>query len=100
MRIKNQEAKEKLVNRLRRIEGQIRGVENMLEGERDCREIVQQMASIHSAIQSASRVFLQEYATACLTELDAGENNLTELDRRKKQEQVIQDMIALMDKTP
>ena len=100
MKIKDQEAKEKLVNRLRRIEGQIRGVQNMLEGERDCREIMQQLASIHSAIQGASRIFLQEYATACLTELDSNGNSVSDIERRKKQEQIIQDMIALLDKTP
>ena len=83
MKIKNQEAKEKLVNRLRRIEGQVRGVQNMLEGERDCREIMQQLASIHSAIQGASRTFLQEYATACLIELESNENSASEIERSR-----------------
>ncbi len=45
MKIQNQEAKEKLVQRLRRIEGQVRGVQGMLDEERDCREIMQQLVS-------------------------------------------------------
>jgi DNA-binding FrmR family transcriptional regulator len=100
MKIQDTEAKEKLVQRLRRIEGQVHGVQNMLNEERDCREIMQQLAAIHSAVQGASRIFLQEYAGACLVELDesvqlGGDSNL-----RKKREKIIQDMIELMDKAP
>lgn len=99
MKIQNSEAKEKLTQRLRRIEGQVRGVQSMLEEERDCRDIMQQLSAIHSAVQGASRVFLQEYATACLVEMDEGqpEGGAT---LRAKREKVIQDMIALLDKAP
>ncbi len=100
MKIQNPEAKEKLVKRLRRIEGQIRGVEGMLEGERDCREILQQLAAIHSAVQGASRFFLQEYATACLAEMDQDGTCDAGLELKKKREQIVQDMIALLDKAP
>ena len=71
MILKNSETKAALIQRLKRIEGQIRGVQAMLEEERDCREIMQQLGAIHSAVQSTSRVFLQDYATACLTEMEA-----------------------------
>jgi DNA-binding FrmR family transcriptional regulator len=100
MKIQDQDAKEKLIQRLRRIEGQVRGVQAMLEAERDCRDIMQQLAAVHSAVQGASRFFLQEYATACLAELDDGKSAETGLDRRKKREQIVQDMIALLDKAP
>ena len=100
MKIQNQEAKEKLVQRLRRIEGQVRGVQGMLDEERECREIMQQLAAIHSAVQGASRIFLQEYAAACLVEMD--ETMLVAMagDQRLKRQQIIQDMIALLDKAP
>ncbi len=106
MKIQNPEAKEKLIQRLRRVEGQTRGVEAMLDEERDCQEILQQLSAIRSAVQSASRIFLQEYATACLLELDqdtaqdnpaAGENRY---DIRGKREKIVQDMITLLDKAP
>lgn len=96
MKIQNQEAKEKLIQRLRRVEGQIRGVESMLDEERDCKEILQQLSAIRSAVQSASRIFLQEYATACLLELDEDGQG----DARLKREKLVQDMIALLDKAP
>ncbi len=100
MKIKDPEVKQKLVQRLRRIEGQVRGVVGMLEEERDCREIVQQLAAIHSAVQGTSRVFLQDYATACLLEMDVDENSDDRTDIRLKREKIVQDMIALFDKAP
>jgi DNA-binding FrmR family transcriptional regulator len=100
MKIQNQEAKEKLIQRLRRVEGQVRGVESMLNEERDCQEILQQLSAIRSAVQSASRIFLQEYATACLLELDAEDPSVNKLTSRGKREKIVQDMIALLDKAP
>jgi CsoR family transcriptional regulator, copper-sensing transcriptional repressor len=100
MKIKNPEAKDKLIQRLRRVEGQIRGVESMLDEERDCHEIVQQLSAIRSAVQSASRIFLQEYATACLMEMDEEPSPGTRQDIRGKREKIVQDMIELLDKAP
>jgi len=94
MKIDNQEAKEKLVQRLRRIEGQVRGVQNMVSEERDCDEILQQLSAIRSAVQSASRIFLHEYATTCLLQIEDGE------DAAGKRQKIIHDMIALLDKAP
>ena len=100
MKIQNQEAKEKLIQRLRRIEGQARGVQGMLSEERECRDILQQLAALHSAIQGASRIFLQEYASACLIEMDEGSQTRPNPELRVKREKIIQDMIALLDKAP
>jgi DNA-binding FrmR family transcriptional regulator len=100
MKIQNLEAKENLIQRLRRIEGQVRGVQNMLDEERDCREIIQQLAAIHSAVQGSSRIFLQEYATACLVELEEGDHLENAPALREKRQKIIQDMIALLDKAP
>ncbi|MFZ6030045.1 MAG: metal-sensitive transcriptional regulator [Chloroflexota bacterium] len=98
MKIRNLEAKEKLVQRLRRIEGQVRGVQGMLNEERDCQEIMQQLAALRSAVQGATRLFLQEYATACLVEMDASSGSAADL--RGKREKIVQEMIALLDKAP
>lgn len=94
MKLKNPETKDQLIQRLRRIEGQVRGVQGMLEGERDCHEIMQQLSAVRSAVQSASRIFLQEYATECLIEPGEGADN------RERREKVIRDMIAMLDKAP
>jgi DNA-binding FrmR family transcriptional regulator len=100
MKIQNPEAKTNLIQRLRRIEGQVRGVQGMLDEERDCREIMQQLAAIHSAVQGSSRIFLQEYATAYLVELDESDHPENAPILREKRQKIIQDMIALLDKTP
>jgi DNA-binding FrmR family transcriptional regulator len=100
MKIKDPQAKEKLLQRLRRIEGQVHGVQGMLDDERDCREIIQQLTAIHSAVQSASRFFLQEYAAACLVEMEKGSGSKGDPVLRKEREKIIQDMITLLDKAP
>jgi DNA-binding FrmR family transcriptional regulator len=100
MKIQNPETKEKLSLRLRRIEGQIRGVEGMLDQERDCRDIMQQLVAIHSAVQGASRIFLQEYATACLVEMDETGGLQDGSTLRNKRGKIVQDMIAMLDKAP
>jgi CsoR family transcriptional regulator, copper-sensing transcriptional repressor len=100
MKMKDQEVKKKLIQRLRRIEGQVRGVVGMLEDERDCHEIVQQLAAIHSAIEGTSRVFLQDYATACLMEMDEAGQGFQKTDLRLKREKIVQDMNVLFDKAP
>jgi CsoR family transcriptional regulator, copper-sensing transcriptional repressor len=100
MRIQNNECKQKLIQRLRRIEGQVRGVESMLEEERDCREIMQQLTAIHSAVQSTSRAFFQDYAAVCLSEMDDTAASSRSGSPQAKREQMLQEMISLLDKTP
>lgn len=58
--------REDVLLRLRRIEGQVRGVQRMIDEDRDCREIVTQVAAIRSALTSVSSQVLQCYAQNCL----------------------------------
>ena len=61
----------KLVSRLRRIKGQIEGVERALESEADCGEIMRQLASIRGAMTGLTRevmeVHLREHVVAAPT---------------------------------
>ncbi len=100
MKIADQETKERIIQRLRRIEGQVRGVQGMLEEERDCHEIMQQLAAVHSAIQGASRLFFQEYANTCLTGLKEPAGGGSRSNRPAQQEKLIQEMLILLDKVP
>jgi len=100
MKIQNLETKENLNSRLKRIEGQVRGVQIMLNEERDCQEIMQQLTAIHSAVLSTSRIFLQDYATACLLEMDKDTHDPSGLPKQNKREKMIREMIQLLDKTP
>jgi DNA-binding FrmR family transcriptional regulator len=93
MKLVNSEVKESLIKRLNRVEGQVRGVAEMLQNERDCREIMQQLTAAHSALQATSRLFFREYAAACMT-------NAQGADSENGREKMIEDMLALLDKTP
>ncbi len=61
-----QDMKEDLVKRLKRIEGQTRGVQKMVEEERGCADILHQLNAINEAVRSVSRMLAEEYAMECL----------------------------------
>ena len=75
--IASSEVRTDLQHRLRRIEGQARGVQRMIDEGRECKAILQQLAAIRSAANQASLVLVRSYATQCLTQ--PGEQSLTEL---------------------
>ena len=64
--IKNPQVKSQVIHRLARIEGQLRGVQKMIAEDRDCKDVVQQLVAIRSAVQSASISFMQDVASECL----------------------------------
>ncbi len=68
MELRSPEVKKDLTARLRRIEGQVRGIEKMIEEERDCAAILQQMSAVRSAMHQASLVLVRAYAQRCLIE--------------------------------
>ena len=64
-----------LLKRLRRIEGQVRGLEKMITDDRDCESLVTQLAAVRSAIESVGALVLNNYMKLCFrkdveTELD------------------------------
>lgn len=69
-RRKHRETEEyqKLVNRLNRIEGQVRGVKKMVEEERYCVDIITQVAAIRAALDSFNRQLLEAHIHTCVVE--------------------------------
>jgi DNA-binding FrmR family transcriptional regulator len=65
------EARDNLMKRLQRVEGQVRGVCNMVEEERDCQDILIQLAAIRGALHQISVMVVEEYAVHCLTDPNA-----------------------------
>ena len=57
--------KEMLLKRLRRIEGQVRGLEKMIIDDRDCESLVTQLAAVRSAIESVGALVLNNYMKFC-----------------------------------
>ncbi|KUK46066.1 MAG: hypothetical protein XD73_1056 [Anaerolinea thermophila] len=68
--IKDPESKENIKHRLSRIEGQLRGVQKMIDADRDCRDILQQLIAIRAGVQSASLSFMRDVARDCLLNAD------------------------------
>lgn len=64
--VNDPEAKSDLLRRLRRIEGQVRGVGRMIEEGRDCQEVLQQLAAIRSATHQTSLRLMRSYASQCV----------------------------------
>ncbi|MCU0508244.1 MAG: metal-sensitive transcriptional regulator [Anaerolineae bacterium] len=73
MELRSPEVKADLIARLHRIEGQVRGVEKMVQDERECGAILQQMAAIRSAVHNASLVLARAYAERCMLEPAEGD---------------------------
>lgn len=72
-------ATRKVVNRLKRLEGQVRGLQKMLEDGRPCREVLTLLAGVRRAVDAAGDQILEDYLTRCQSELAAGEQDLKEL---------------------
>ena len=86
----NETTRQNLINRLKRIEGQTRGVQTMLQDNRDCQEIVQQLTAIRSALAGASAALMKEYVNECLSN--------PEIEPIKRQ-QLVDHLINLLGKT-
>ena len=60
--------KHELHNRLRRIEGQVRGLQRMVEEEAYCVEVLTQIASIVSASEKVALILLEDHVEHCVRE--------------------------------
>lgn len=57
--------KASVLTRLRRIEGQIRGLQKMVEEERYCADVLTQIASVHEALRGVGRLLLRNHLEHC-----------------------------------
>ena len=62
------EARDELIKRLRRIEGQTRGIQRMLQEDRECRDILTQLASVRAATQSLAAELLRHQLRNCMAD--------------------------------
>ena len=60
--------KEAVQKRLRRIEGQVRGIQRMVEEDRYCIDVLQQISAVTKAIQSVALELLDDHLAHCVTE--------------------------------
>lgn len=76
-----------LQNRLKRIEGQVRGVENMLENGAYCTDILMQVLAVTSALNSFNKVLLANHVKTCVAD-----------NVRNGDESVIDELVEVLQK--
>ncbi|HCG67674.1 MAG TPA: metal-sensitive transcriptional repressor [Clostridiales bacterium] len=75
------------MNRLRRIEGQVRGIQNMLENDAYCTDILMQVAAVNAALNSFSKVLLANHVRTCVAD-----------NIRRGNDEVIDELVVLLQK--
>ncbi len=81
-RQRTDEEYKRLMNRLNRIEGQIRGVKGMLENDAYCTDIVLQVSAINAALNSFNKALLAEHIRTCVAD-----------DIRNGKDETIEDLV-------
>jgi CsoR family transcriptional regulator, copper-sensing transcriptional repressor len=74
--------KQQLLTRLRRIEGQVRGIQRMLEEDKYCVDILTQISGVQSALQQVGLKVLEDHLLHCVTDAirdDNGEEKIREV---------------------
>ncbi len=86
--IHNPQAVKSVINRLSRIEGHVRAVKTMVQEDRECPQVLIQIAAVRGALDRVARMILDEHLTACVARA-AQEGNI---------EQEIQELKAALDR--
>jgi len=64
--VHNEESLRQIVNRLSRIEGHVRGIKTMVNENRPCPEVLNQIAAVKGAISSVAKIILEDHLEECL----------------------------------
>ena len=65
---RSEEEKKRLIHRLNRIEGQIRGIRGMIERDAYCADVLTQCAAVNAAVNAFNRELLSSHLHSCVTE--------------------------------
>lgn len=76
-----------LLNRLNRIEGQVRGIKGMVERDAYCTDILTQVAAVNAALNSFNKVLLANHIKTCVTQ-----------DIREGKEDSMEELLAILPK--
>ena len=81
--------KENLIKRLNRVEGQVRGISKMIEEDRYCIEVLQQMQAIKSALSKVEDAILKSHSATCVASAIKSGN-------QKEQQQKFAELVDLI----
>ncbi|MCI9373080.1 MAG: metal-sensing transcriptional repressor [Lachnospiraceae bacterium] len=76
-----------LMNRLKRIEGQVRGIQGMLENDAYCTDVLIQVAAVNAALNSFNKALLAEHVRTCVAD-----------NIRAGNDEVIDELVILLQK--
>ena len=82
-KVRTEKEQKDLINRLSRIEGQVRGIRRMLEEDAYCIDIINQVAAANAALNSFTKVILANHIHTCVTE-DVQAGNSEKVDELVK----------------
>ena len=85
--IRTDEEKKRLLNRLKRIEGQVRGLQTMIEKDAYCNDILTQSAAVGAAVNSFNREVLSGHIHGCVVR-----------DIRAGDEEVVDELLTTLQK--
>lgn len=83
--VRNDEQKKKLINRLSRIEGQIRGIRTMMENDAYCNDILIQSSAVSQALNSFEKEVLSAHMHSCVVK-----------DIREGRDEVVDELLQTM----
>lgn len=83
--------KKSILDRLNRVEGQIKGLKAMVGNERYCLEILQQISSVHEALRGAGKILMRNYLEICAT-------GALQSKRKERQEEIYNEMMNIIYK--
>jgi DNA-binding FrmR family transcriptional regulator len=77
--IRDDKLKAGLITRLNRVEGQVRGIKGMVERDVYCNEVLNQIAAVQAALDSVSKLVLENHIRGCLVEkIQAGDDKIVD----------------------
>ena len=80
------ETKVKALGRLRRIEGQVQGIQRMVEEEKYCVDILLQLTAVEGAVEQVQKLLLGQHLEACLAEAVRAPSSR---DRQRKMDELL-----------
>ncbi|PSP35089.1 MAG: hypothetical protein BRC57_09185 [Cyanobacteria bacterium QS_8_48_54] len=81
--VHSEESLRRIVNRLSRLEGHIRGIKTMVSESRPCPEVLMQIAAVRGALDRVSRLILDEHLSECITRASEEGNIEVEVEELK-----------------
>ena len=85
--MRSEEERKKLINRLKRVEGQIRGIIGMLENDAYCNDILIQSAAVNAAVNSFNKELLASHIRTCVAR-----------DNREGKDETIDELVTTLQK--